>query len=155
VTGSSGVKSLEWVRETPARWDAAKAGVLGELSTELFGLGRPAEGDALADEWWRVERDGEVLGYGRLDETWGDAEILLLVAAGCRRSGVGGFILARLEAEAAARQVNYVYNVVPQRHPDPESVTGFLTGHGFERTAVGELRKRVRAAERDTSALRS
>ena len=72
---------MEWVRETPARWDASKADVLGELSPELFGLGRPADGDALADEWWRVEQDGEVLGYGRLDETWGDAEVLMLVAA--------------------------------------------------------------------------
>lgn len=134
---------MEWVRETPAQWDRAKAEVLGELAPELFGLGQPAEGDAMADEWWRVEDDGEVLGYGRLDETWGDAEILMLVAPKRRSSGVGRFILSRLEAEAAARNVNYIYNVVPQRHPDPESVTDFLTAHGFERTEVGELRKRV------------
>ena len=93
---------MEWVRETPARWDSSKADVLGELSPELFGLGRPADGDALADEWWRVEQDGEVLGYGRLDETWGDAEVLMLVAADRQASGVGGFILEQLEREAAA-----------------------------------------------------
>jgi hypothetical protein len=33
--------------------------------------------------------------------------------------------------------------VVPQRHPDPESVTDFLTMRGFEQTDLGELRKRV------------
>jgi len=134
---------VEWVRETPARWDRTKAAVLGELSPELFGLGRPTDGDPLADEWWRVERDGEVLGYGRLDETWGDAEVLMLVAPVQRASGIGSFILANLEAEATARHVNYIYNVVPQRHPDPESVTHFLTARGFELTDVGELRKRV------------
>lgn len=134
---------MDWVRETPARWDEAKAAVLGELSPELFGLGRPADGDALGDEWWRVEQDGEVLGYGRLDETWGDAEILLLVAGRRRDAGVGTFILEQLEHEAAARHVNYIYNVVPQRHPDPESITGWLTARGFEPNDVGELRKRV------------
>ena len=134
---------MDWVRETPARWDATKAAVLGELAPELFGLGTPAEGDALADEWWRVEQDGEVLGYGRLDETWGDAEILLLVAEKRRAGGVGGFILEQLEREAAARHVNYVYNVVPQQHPDPESVTGWLAARGFAANDVGELRKQV------------
>ena len=94
---------MDWVREVPARWDKTKADVLGDLPPELFGLGRPTEGDALADEWWRVEDAGEVLGYGRLDDTWGDAEILMLVAPERRANGIGSFILSRLEAEAAAR----------------------------------------------------
>ena len=121
--------TMEWVRETPARWDEAKAAVLGELSPELFGLGRPAAGDPLADEWWRVEQDGEVLGYGRLDDTWGDAEVLLLVTPDRRASGIGSFILTHLEREATARHVNYIYNVVPQRHPDvrPERHTAAPT----------------------------
>jgi N-acetylglutamate synthase-like GNAT family acetyltransferase len=134
---------MEWVRETPAHWDGAKADVLGELAPGLFGLGSPADGDALADEWWRVERDGEVLGYGRLDDTWGDAEILLLVAAKQRGAGVGSFALARLEQEAAARHVNYIYNVVPQGHPERDTITEWLTARGFELNDVGELRKRV------------
>ena len=45
-----------------------------------------------------------------------------------------------LEREAAARQLNYVYNVVPTRHPDGEEVRGWLTHHGFAATEVGELR---------------
>ena len=134
---------MEWVRETPARWDEAKAAVLGELSPELFGLGRPAAGDPLADEWWRVEQDGEVLGYGRLDDTWGDAEVLLLVTPDRRASGIGSFILTHLEREATARHVNYIYNVVPQRHPDPETVMGWLAARGFQPNDVGELRKQV------------
>jgi N-acetylglutamate synthase-like GNAT family acetyltransferase len=138
---------MEWIRETPAVWDAAKSEVLGELRTELFGLGSPAAGDALADEWWRVEDGGDVLGYGRLDDTWGDAEILVLVAEKRRTSGVGGFILENLEREASARHVNYIYNVVPQGHPDPETVTGFLTTRGFEPNDAGELRKRVPRAD--------
>ncbi len=133
----------EWIRETPARWDEEKARVLGELSPALFGFGTPTPGDALGDEWWRAEDGGEVVGYGRLDDTWGDAEILVLVAPGNRRSGVGSFVLDRLEHEAAARHLNYIYNVVPDHHPDPETVTTWLTQHGFAANDVGELRKKV------------
>ncbi|HXV94399.1 MAG TPA: hypothetical protein VD813_13925, partial [Pseudonocardia sp.] len=62
---------FDWIPETPARWDADKQRVLGDLPPALFGLGRPSVGDPLADEWWRVEEDGAVVGYGRLDDTWG------------------------------------------------------------------------------------
>lgn len=133
----------EWIRETPARWDPDKQRVLGGLAPELFGFGTPADGDALADEWWRAEAAGRVLGYGRLDDTWGDAEILVLVGPEDRRSGIGTFILEQLEREAAVRGLSYIYNVVPRGHPDPESVTGWLAAHGFSPTDVGELRKKV------------
>lgn len=136
---------MRWVRETPARWDADKQRVLGDLAPELFGFGSPRVGDVLADEWWRVEDGDQVLGYGRLGDTWGDAEILVLVDQQRRGSGVATFILERLEEEAAARHLNYIYNVVPDRHPDPERVTGFLAAHGFTANAVGELRKKVPA----------
>ena len=110
----------------------------------LFGLGRPAEGQPLGDAWWRAEDgDGRAVGYGRLDDTWGDAEILIVVAPPVRGTGVGGFVLDQLEREAAARQLNYVYNVVPTRHPDGDAVRAWLTAHGFAATEVGELRKRV------------
>ena len=133
----------DWIRETPARWDADKHRVLGGLAPELFGFGSPREGDALADEWWRVEDGGRVVGYGRLDDTWGDAEILVLVEPEQQRNGVGAFILEHLENEASSRHLNYIYNVVPDRHPDPETVTDWLTSRGFTPNDVGELRKKV------------
>jgi GNAT superfamily N-acetyltransferase len=136
---------MRWVRDTPARWDADKQRVLGDLDPGLFGFGSPAEGDALGDEWWRVEDGERIVGYGRLDDTWGDAEILVLVDPERRRSGVGAFILERLEQEASARHLNYIYNVVPDRHPDPENVTGWLSARGFVPNDVGELRKKVPA----------
>lgn len=67
----------------------------------------------------------------------------MLVEPRRRASGVGRFILDRLEREASARHLNYIYNVVPRGHPDPRTVTTWLTGRGFEPTAAGELRKRV------------
>lgn len=138
--------SWEWIPETPASWDDRKARVLAGLDPALFGLGRPRSGDALGDEWWRVDDgSGATVAYGRLDESWGDAEILVLVAPGAQRSGVGSFVLDRLEAEAGHRRLNYIYNVVPDQHPDPEQVTGWLAAHGFVRNDVGELRKQVPA----------
>ncbi|MFP5068763.1 GNAT family N-acetyltransferase [Pseudonocardia nantongensis] len=134
----------EWIPETPASWDARKAGVLGTLDPALFGLGRPESGDALGDEWWRVEDGGgRTVAYGRLDESWGDAEILVLVHPEARRTGVGSFVLSRLENEAGRRGLTYIYNVVPDQHPDPEQVTGWLGAHGFVGNDVGELRKQV------------
>ena len=137
---------MRWVRETPAHWDADKERVLGGLAPELFGFGTPGEGDSLGDEWWRVEDGDRVVGYGRLDDTWGDAEILVLVDPERRGSGVGAFILGQLEQEASARHLNYIYNVVPDRHPDPEHVTDWLTSRGFTPNDVGELRKKVEPA---------
>ncbi|GAA1390017.1 hypothetical protein GCM10009613_29970 [Pseudonocardia kongjuensis] len=134
----------EWIPETPASWDDRKAAVLAGLSPALFGLGTPAVGDALGDEWWRVQdAAGDTVAYGRLDESWGDAEILVLVRPDAQRSGVGSFVLSRLEHEAARRGLNYIYNVVPDGHPDPEPVTGWLAAHGFVRNDVGELRKQL------------
>lgn len=140
------MNAWEWIPETPANWDSRKAGVLGSLDPALFGLGRPEAGDALGDEWWRVEDDsGRTVAYGRLDESWGDAEILVLVHPEVRRSGVGSFVLSRLEDEAGRRRLNYIYNVVPHGHPDPEQVIDWLAAHGFAANDVGELRKQIPA----------
>lgn len=67
----------------------------------------------------RPVRDGAVLGYGRLDIGWGgDAQILLAVEPTRQEEGVGSFVLARLEDEAAARGIDYVYNTIREHeHP--------------------------------------
>lgn len=133
-----------WIPEHDPRWDQDKAAALGDLPPTLFGLGHPEVGRPLGDAWWRVEDDaGTTLGYGRLDDTWGDAEILIVATPAARGTGVGAFVLENLEREAAGRQLNYVYNVVPTRHPDGEAVRDWLTRHGFATTEVGELRKQV------------
>lgn len=132
-----------WHREEPATWDAAKQAAFGALSPRLFGLGAPAEGDALADEWWRAEEDGAVVGYGRLDESWGDAEVLMIVHPDHRRRGVGRYVLDRLEEEASARHLNYVYNVVPLTLDDRDDVAAWLVAQGFAEKADGEYRKQV------------
>ena len=142
---------MRWIRESPAHWDANKARIVGSAPPGVFDTRyRTCPIGQLAPcEWWRVEDDsGEDVGHGRLDDTWGDAEILVLVAPDHRRVGVGGFVVARLETEAGRRGLNYIYNVVPDAHPDPEQVTSWLAAHGFEPNDVGELRKKVAAPER-------
>ncbi|HZG91829.1 MAG TPA: GNAT family N-acetyltransferase [Pseudonocardia sp.] len=134
----------EWVHEASARWDEAKAGVLGELRPELFGIRGAEPGAQLGDEWWRLEDDGEVIGFGRLDDVWGDAEILIMVAPGARGAGVGAEVLERLDQEAASRHLNYVYNRVHADHPQAADVVRWLEAHGFAATADGDYRRRVR-----------
>ena len=132
-----------WNAEPAPCWDAAKADAFAPAGPALHGLGEPAEGDALGDAWWRVTDGDEVLGFGRLDDTWGDAEVLVAVASAHRTRGVGAWAMDRLEAEAAARSLNYVYNVVPMNHPEREEVTAWLAARGFEAQRSGELRRRV------------
>jgi len=135
--------SLEWIHESPPHWDRQKERIVGGVPEGSVQIGPYAEGELISGEWWRVERDGEVAGYGWMDAVWGDGEILLAVDPSLQRTGVGDFILARLEAEAAARGLNYLYNVVPGNHPDRAGIKRWLEGHGFQSQPDGRLMKRV------------
>jgi GNAT superfamily N-acetyltransferase len=141
---SGGARELTWTAEPTPRWDADKEAAFSPAGPTVHGLGTPGEGDALGDAWWRVETTtGEVAGFGRLDDTWGDAEVLVAVVPAFRGSGVGAWAMDRLAEEAAARSLNYVYNVVPVGHPDRETVSSWLAGQGFDARDTGELRRRV------------
>jgi len=140
---------FRWVKEDDPRWDADRERVFSTLGTDVFpGLARHP-GDRLPSDWWRVETDDRVVGYGWLDDVWGDAEILLAVEEPARGTGAGAFTLARLEDEAAARGLNYVVNVVRDTHPDRDAVTGWFLAHGFTGTDDGRLRKQVGDRSRD------
>lgn len=141
--GGGDEMALRWVHDEDPRWDDDRRRVFASVSEGVFRTEARSPGEPLSSDWWRVERDGRVVGYGWLDDVWGDAEILLAVDAGERRSGVGSFVVDHLEQEAAARGLNYVVNVVRATHPERESVTGWLEGRGFAATEDGRLRKRV------------
>ena len=54
----------------------------------------------------------------------------------------GTFILDRLEDEAAERGINYLYNVVPEAHPDRVGLERWLQRRGFVASQEGGLLKR-------------
>jgi N-acetylglutamate synthase-like GNAT family acetyltransferase len=141
--------SLRWVHEEGPRWDADRERVFAAVPEGVFVTAARRPGEPLSSDWWRVERDGRVLGYGWLDDVWGDAEILLAVDGAEQRAGVGAFVLERLEDEAADRGLNYVLNVVRETHPDAAAVTAWLERHGFAAADDGHLRKRVGDRRRD------
>ena len=100
---------LQWIREDAPRWDADKQRMFGPTEIAATALTPPDPGAPVADEWWRVaDAAGAIVGYGWLDSEWGDAEVTFLVAAGRRGEGIGEFIIDHLEAEAAARGLNYI-----------------------------------------------
>ncbi len=135
--------TLSWVRESPAAWDEDKRRIVGRAEPGIFDR-RYAELEAGAmppGEWWRVEEDGRVVGYGWLDVVWGDAEILLAAAPDARGRGVGAFILRELEREAHGRGLNYLYNVVRPTHPRREEVSAWLKKRGFQPSEDGSLLK--------------
>ncbi|MDQ1661271.1 MAG: hypothetical protein QOJ68_1251 [Blastococcus sp.] len=141
---------LHWVKDDDPRWDTDRERVFASIEPGVFpGLTRQP-GERLPSDWWRVEDDGRVVGYGWLDDVWGDAEILLGIEASARGEGAGAFTLARLEEEAAARGLNYVVNVVRDTHPDREAVTAWFTAQGFTGTEDGRLRKQVGGGGRGT-----
>src|SRR4051794_40764375 len=116
---------LHWVKDDDPRWDADRARVFATVAPGVFPDVAREPGERLSSDWWRVEDGGRVVGYGWLDDVWGDAEILMVVEDAARGTGAGAFALARLEDEAANRGLNYVLNVVRDTHPDREAVTGW------------------------------
>lgn len=135
--------SLEWIHEGPGRWDADKQRIVGGAPTGALVVPAAKAGDKVPGDWWRVQESGKTLGYGWMDSTWEGAEILLAVDPASRKHGVGTFIVDRLEREAAARNLNYLFNTVKPTHPDRANVTRWLENRGFTATADGELRRRV------------
>jgi ribosomal protein S18 acetylase RimI-like enzyme len=133
--------SLAWIHETTPRWDAHKARIVGGAEAGIFDsrYRALAVGDLVAGDWWRVEDEGAVVGYGWLDANWGDAEILLAVDGGCGRRGVGSFILAHLHEEARARGLNYLTNIVRPTHPRAAEITTWLKNRGFIASDDGRL----------------
>ena len=148
-TTAATTATLSWVKDEDPRWDADRQRVFATVPEVVFpSLPRRGE-EQLPSDWWRVEDRGRVVGYGWLDDVWGDAEILLAVEGGARGPGAGAFTLARLEDEAAARGLNYVINVVHDTHPQRAEVTSWFLAHGFSGTDDGRLRKRVGDRSRD------
>jgi GNAT superfamily N-acetyltransferase len=136
------VYDLTWHHEENPTWDADKQRVIGGAPAGAFVL-HFAEGDALPGEWWSARADGQVVGYGRLDISWGgDAEVLLAVDPAREEQGIGSFVLAGLEREAAARGINYVYNTI-REHDRRDLVHDWLVVRGFRGAVDGDLRKRV------------
>jgi N-acetylglutamate synthase-like GNAT family acetyltransferase len=136
--------ALDWIHETAPSWDAGKESIIGTAAEGIFRLDNYRSSDVIPGDWWHVEREGKIVGYGWMDANFGDAEVLLAVAPDAQGDGVGTFILEQLAKEAATHGLNYMYNVVNPQHPRREAVTGWLSKHGFERSHDDEsLRRRV------------
>lgn len=139
--------ALTWTHETPAHWNADKARLVGEAPAGTFDSRyRALKPGALAPgEWWRVEDGGAVVGYGWMDVgSFGDAEILLATDPKRTRKGVGTFILEHLDAEARARGLSYLTNVVRPTHPTPKETALFLEKRGFVSQDDGRLVRPVK-----------
>lgn len=126
--------SFSWIAEPSPRWDSAKARVIGSAPAGALDLGTPKEGELLSGDWWRVEQDGEVVGYGWMDVSFGYGEVLLAVGEAARGRGVGAFILDRLAHEAQARGLTRISNIVRSTHPERERVAAWLGRNGFTRS---------------------
>ncbi|MGY1812565.1 GNAT family N-acetyltransferase [Blastococcus sp. SYSU D00820] len=135
--------ALTWEKDPDPRWDEDRERIFASVPEAVFPTLRRVPGEPLTSDWWRVRRSGRVIGYGWLDDVWGDAEILLAVEEAARGTGAGEFALAHLEREAAARGVNYVLNVVRADHPRRDEVTAWFLAHGFTGAEDGRLRKFV------------
>lgn len=134
---------LSFIHESPARWDDNKARVFASAPPGVFDFSHYKASDLLPGDWWRAEENGAPVGFGWMDAVWGDAEILLVVAAGEQTRGVGSFILDRLEAEAARHGLNQLYNVIPTAHPDPDRLRAWLLKRHFQPSEDGSLLRRI------------
>lgn len=137
--------AMTWIHESPARWDAEKARIVGGGPAGMFDYRYRSlrQGDLVGGEWWRAEEGGRVVGYGWLDVSFGDAEILLATDPECRGRGVGAFVLEHLDAEARARKLNYLTNVIKPSHPQGAVIARWLQRHGFRASDDGRLVRAV------------
>ena len=136
---------LSWIRDEGLVWDEEKQRVIGGQPAGVFDFSYTL-GAGLAGDWWSaVSSDENVVGYGWLDSTWGgDAEVLLAVAPEAQSDGVGSFILNHLEDEACRRGLNYVYNTLPDAHPNRSELFDWLVVRGYAGSeSGGPVRKRV------------
>jgi len=137
-----------WEREQQPRWDSDKRRIVGGAPQGIFDsrYAESQDGATLPGEWWRVERDGDVVGYGWLEQVWGDGEILLATDTQQQGHGIGTFIVEQLDKEAARRGLNYVCNIVRPTHPDSEAVVAWLSKRGFQSKGDGRLVRRTGVA---------
>ena len=136
--------ALSWHKDLPV-WDSNKQRIVGNAPTGTLD-GRYAEmreGATIPCNWFRVEDDGKIVGYGWVDVVWGDAEILLATDPAAQGHGIGTFILDHLEEEARHMGLNYIYNMVRPTHPDGEKVTAWLVKRGFEIKEDGRMLRHV------------
>ena len=140
---------LTWVKDDDPRWDPDRERVFATVPDGVFRAEARTPGERLSSDWWRVEDGGRVVGYGWLDDVWGDAEILLAVQPSSRGQGVGSWILEHLEREAWSRGLRYLYNEIREGHPDREGLRRWLQERRFVGpTDGGLLRAVVRAPAR-------
>jgi len=142
---------LSWTAESaPARWDEDKARIVGAEAPGVFDS-RYADatlGAVVPGKWWRALEGDQVVGFGWMDVSWGDAEILLATAREARGRGVGSFVLEQLKQEAHERGLNYLTNVVRATHPERERITQWLEKRGF---ASGEDGRHFRSVCRKSA----
>ncbi|MCA9571471.1 MAG: GNAT family N-acetyltransferase [Myxococcales bacterium] len=134
-----------WIPEpVPAHPDTRMRAFFDRLPAGSVKLDLSAE--LVPGTWWRLEEDGEVVGYGWMDVTWGDAQVMLAVDPEAHRGGNGRAIVEHLAHEAHEQGLGFLFNTIPAGHPDPEGVRAFLTSCGFEASGLdgGLLRLRVR-----------
>ena len=139
--------TLNWQHESSSRWNEPKRRIVGAAPAGIFDsrFGELADDDPLPGDWWRIERDGEPVGYAWLDAVWGDAEVTLAVDTGARRAGIGSFTLDHLEDEARKRGLNRLYNTVRPTHPEHEATTAWFRKRGFAQSEDGSLIRAVPA----------
>lgn len=134
---------MEWTKETPSYWDDDKKDIIGGAAPGTFKTQSFEDGEMLPGEWWRVQDQGKTLGYGWMDITWGDAEVLLAVRSDQQSRGVGSFIMDHLENEARNHGLNYMYNQVNSAHPDYVGVTQWLEKRNFKESSDGLLKRSI------------
>ena len=142
--------SFSWVHEENASWNDDKARVILTAPPGAFDrrFKELLKGASLSGDWWRVVENGKTVGFGWMDVVWGEAEILLATDPEAQGRGIGSFILEHLAAEARARGLNYVYNVVRPTHPDRDRVAAWLEARGFKASEDGSLLRAVTKAGR-------
>lgn len=129
---------MKWVHESTPVWDAQKSKIIGAAPEGSVPALPSVSGALLPGDWWHVEHNGQIVGYGWMDIVWGDGEVLLVVRSDMQGTGVGTFIIEQLAREANKQGLNYIYNRIHSAHPQRSTVARWLGERSFTPDRDGE-----------------
>ena len=130
-------------------WDDTKRRFIVEESPGAFRILSPCLGAQLSGHWWRVELDGDTVGYAWLSiEEEGVAELSVAIGKHFRSQRVGRTVLGELEREAAQLGFKRVIGVVQSENPQQEKILSWLFDEGYSACALPDLDAAKRVVKR-------
>ncbi|GEM_PF-5388488 len=122
---------MYWIKEDKAIWNENKARIIGSNIGSFF-LDFPVQSDILPGEWFNLtDENGEIVGYGWINVSEGDAEISVAIDGKYQGRGYGSQIIDNLYREVESLGFEEIIVVVRQENPNASDVVKWAYKNGY------------------------